>query len=237
MKTKHPIFWSTLATISLWMAIIMFGLVFLRNCSRPQFFTVSMADDGLTTEILERKGTVDWTQLQVDSLNIIHLASGIDSIGYAAMRNRVLREEMKSGRLMTAEQMSEKITGYYDKLIDVLVALFIIFSVASYFVINNRFRKQYEEDKAEFVKGIRQSLMDSQTLHDDLVNGISTNINRSLVREEDIKSIWEKLSKNDEYFELLASVCDDLTDAAAFKTVILDGDVESDDSETKTEEA
>ena len=153
------------------------------------------------------------------------------------MRNRVLREEMKSGRLMTAEQMSEKITGYYDKLIDVLVALFIIFSVASYFVINNRFRKQYEEDKAEFVKGIRQSLMDSQTLHDDLVNGISTKINRSLVREEDIKSIWEKLSKNDEYFELLASVCDDLTDAAAFKTVILDGDVESDDSETKTEEA
>lgn len=237
MKTKHPIFWSTLATISLWVVIVMFGLLFFRNCSRPQYFTVAMVDDSLATEIIEHKGTVDWAQLQVDSLNIVHLATGIDSAGYGAMRNRILREEIKTGRLMTAEQMSEKITGYYDKLIDVLIALFIIFSVASYFVINNRFRKQYEEDKTEFVKEIRQSLLDSQSLHDDLVNGVSTKINRSLIREEDIKIIWDKLSRNDEYFELLASVCDDLTEAAAAKTVILDGDADIDNKETIIKEA
>jgi polyhydroxyalkanoate synthesis regulator protein len=105
-----------------------------------------MADESLTTEIIERKGVVDWSQLQVDSLNVIHLATKIDSASYMALRGIIMREEMKAGRLMTAEQMSEKITGYYDKLIDVLIALFVIFSIASYFVINNRFKKKYEED-------------------------------------------------------------------------------------------
>ncbi len=140
------LFINVFVSVSIWMLAFLLCTVFLRNCSRPQFFSVSMADESLTTEIIERKGVVDWSQLQVDSLNVIHLATKIDSASYMALRGIIMREEMKAGRLMTAEQMSEKITGYYDKLIDVLIALFVIFSIASYFVINNRFKKKYEED-------------------------------------------------------------------------------------------
>lgn len=51
-------FWSTFISVSIWAVIIMLCLVFLRNCNRPQFFTVSMADDGLVKEIAERRGVV-----------------------------------------------------------------------------------------------------------------------------------------------------------------------------------
>ena len=145
-------FWSIFASISIWAVAIALCLVFLRNCNRPQFFTVSMADESLTKEIVERKGVVEWSQLQVDSLNIVHLACNNDSATYANLRNKILRDEMKAGRLMTAEQMSEKITGYYDKLIDVLIALFILFTIISYFVIRNMSKKEVRDEAREILK-------------------------------------------------------------------------------------
>lgn len=145
-------FWSIFASVSIWAVAIALCLVFLRNCNRPQFFTVSMADESLTKEIVERKGIVEWSQLQVDSLNIVHLACNNDSATYANLRNKILREEMKAGRLMTAEQMSEKITGYYDKLIDVLIALFILFTIISYFVIRNMSKKEVRDEAREILK-------------------------------------------------------------------------------------
>lgn len=217
-------FWGIFASISIWAVAIILCLVFLRNCNRPQFFTISMVDESLTKEIVERKGVVDWSQLTVDSLNLLHLASDIDSASYLALKNNILREEMKAGRLMTAEQMSEKITGYYDKLIDVLIALFVVFSIASYFVINNRFRKKYEEDKAVFVEEIKHSLLDSQSLYDDLVNGISTKIESTLVTEDDIQGLKNQIAKDAENFELLAAIYDDLTEKAASKEEIADDD-------------
>ena len=224
-------FWSIFASISIWAVAILLCLVFLHNCNRPQFFTISMADENLTKEIVERKGVVNWSQLTVDSLNLLHLASDIDSASYLALKNNILREEMKAGRLVTAEQMSEKITGYYDKLIDVLIALFIVFSIASYFVINNRFRKKYEEDKAVFVEEIKRSLLDSHSLHDDLVNGISTKIESSLVTEDDIQGLKDQIAKDAENFELLAAVYDDLTEKAASKEEIADDDSNSEQQE------
>jgi hypothetical protein len=190
-----------------------------------------MVDESLTKEIIERKGVVDWSQLTVDSLNLLHLASDIDSASYLALKNNILREEMKAGRLMTAEQMSEKITGYYDKLIDVLIALFVVFSIASYFVINNRFRKKYEEDKAVFVEEIKRSLLDSQSLYDDLVNGISTKIESTLVTEDDIQGLKDQIAKDAENFELLAIVYDDLTEKAASKEEIADDESNSEQQE------
>jgi len=222
---QRPSFGSVFASISIWVAIFLFMVVFLHHCSRPQFYNLtltSMADSDLTKEVVEHKGVVNWSQLQVDSMNVVHLATNIDSLAFVALRDSVLREEIKAGRLMTAEQMSEKITGYYDKLIDVLIALFVIFSVASYFVINNKFKKQYEDDKAVFVEEIKRSLLDSQSLHDDLVNGISTKIESSLVTEEDLQGIRNDLQKDIENFELLANLYDELTEKAAAREEIDD---------------
>ena len=130
-------FWSVFISVSIWAVIFALCFVFLRNCNRPQFFTVSMAEDSLMKEIAERKGVVDWSQLQVDSTGVVSLAANIDSAYFMAFKNRIFREEVQSGRLLTANQMSEKITGYYDKLIDVLIALFVVFTVVSYFAIRN----------------------------------------------------------------------------------------------------
>lgn len=217
-------FWNIFVSISIWIVGIMLCLVFFRNCSRPQFFTVSMADSSLTKEIVEREGLVNWSQLTVDSLNIVHLTSDLDTSSYRALRNKILREEIKAGRLLTAEEMSEKITGYYDKLIDVLIALFILFSFASYFVINNRFRKQYEDDKKAFSDTIKQSLMQTLPFDSDLVNGIVTKMQNDIVTEDKIQELREKIQKSNDDFALLAEAYDELTEKADSKMEIEDDD-------------
>ena len=223
---KKKNFLSVFCSISIWVVIILLCLVFFHNCTRPQFSTVFIADNNLITELQERKGIVDWSQLQVDSLNIVHLSTNIDSVALVALREKILREEIKTGRLMTTDQMSEKITGYYDKLIDVLIALFILFTVVSYVTINSKFKEKYEEDKATIMEEIKKAIMESNSLHKDLENTITTRISKNTVTEETIHDIREKLSKNDEYFDLLASVCDDLTEDAAQRTEIVNPDEE-----------
>ena len=69
---------------------------------------------------------------------------------------------------------------------------------------------------------IKQSLLDSQSLHDDLVNGISTKIESSLVTEEDLQGIRNDLQKDIENFELLANLYDELTEKAAAREEIDD---------------
>ena len=77
-------FWSIFISVSIWAVIIALCFVFLRNCNRPQFFTVSMAEDSLAKEMVERKGIVDWSQLQVDSTGVVSLAANIDSVSFVA---------------------------------------------------------------------------------------------------------------------------------------------------------
>ena len=88
-------FWNTFISVSVWAIVIMLFIVFLWNTKRPHYFTVSMVDDTLVKEITERKGLVDWSQLQVDSTGVVKLSVGIDSASFIALRENILREEIK----------------------------------------------------------------------------------------------------------------------------------------------
>lgn len=171
-------FWNVFISVSVWAVIIMLCIVFMRNCNRPQYFVVSMADDSLSKDISERKGIVDWSQLQVDSTGTVCLAASIDSASFVAMRENILRDEMKAGRLMTADQMSEKITGYYDKLIDVLIALFVIFTVVSYFAIRNMSKKEVRDEA-------REILQDSSKFKNDVLDVLRGEFDGAYLLHED----------------------------------------------------
>ncbi len=183
-------FWSIFISVSIWAVIIALCFVLLRNCNRPQFFTVSMAEDSLAKEIAERKGVVDWSQLQVDSTGVVSLAANIDSASFMALKNKILREEVQAGRLLTANQMSEKITGYYDKLIDVLIALFVVFTVVSYFAIRNLSKKEVRDEA-------REILQDSSKFKGDVLENLRGEFDGAYL-------------SHDEYDEILRTVQEDI---------------------------
>ena len=183
-------FWSVFISVSIWAVILALCFVFLRNCNRPQFFTVSMAENSLMKEIAERKGVVDWSQLQVDSTGVVSLAANIDSASIMALKDRIFREEIQAGRLLTANQMSEKITGYYDKLIDVLIALFVVFTVVSYFAIRNLSKKEVREEA-------RDILEDSSKFKGDVLENLRGEFDGAYL-------------SHDEYDEILRTVQEDI---------------------------
>lgn len=171
-------FWDTFISVSVWAVVVMLFIVFLWNRNRPHYSTVSMADDTLVKEITERKGLVNWSQLQVDSTGVVRLSAGMDSVSFVALREIILREEIKAGRLMTAGEMSERITGYYDKLIDVLIALFVIFTVVSYFAIRNISKKEVRDEA-------REILQDSIKFQTDVLDVLRGEFDGSYLSHED----------------------------------------------------
>lgn len=176
MEMKN--FWDTFISVSVWAIVIMLFSVCLWNSKRPYYFTVSMVDDTLAKEIIERKGVVDWSQLQVDSTGVVRLSTGIDSASYVALRENILREEIKAGRMMTADEMSERITGYYDKLIDVLIALFVIFTVISYIAIRNLSKKEVRDEA-------REILQDSSRFKTDVLDVLRGEFDGAYLSHED----------------------------------------------------
>lgn len=176
MEMKN--FWNIFISVSVWAIVIMLFSVCLWNSKRPYYFTVSMVDDTLAKEIIERKGMVDWSQLQVDSTGVVRLSTGIDSASYVALRENILREEIKAGRMMTADEMSERITGYYDKLIDVLIALFVIFTVISYIAIRNLSKKEVRDEA-------REILQDSSRFKTDVLDVLRGEFDGAYLSHED----------------------------------------------------
>lgn len=121
---------------------------------------------------------------------------------------------MNAGRLMTADQMSDKITGYYDKLIDVLIALFVLFTVISYFAIRNLSKKEVRDEA-------REILQDSSKFQGDVLETLRGEFDGAYLSHEDYD---EQLKTMQEDIESLKSIREKKrdSDAAAKKeTVVL----------------
>ena len=86
--------------------------------------------------------------------------------------------QIKVGRMMTADEMSERITGYYDKLIDVLIALFVIFTVVSYFAIRNMSKKEVRDEA-------REILQDSSRFKTDVLDVLRGEFDGAYLSHED----------------------------------------------------
>lgn len=171
-------FWNTFSSVSVWAIVIMLFIVYLWNSMRPHYYTVSMVGDALAKEITEHKGMVDWSQLQVDSTGVVRLSTGIDSASFFTLRENILREEIKAGRIMTADEMTERITGYYDKLIDVLIALFVIFTIVSYLAIRNISKKEVRDEA-------REILQDSNRFKTDVLDVLRGEFDGAYLSHED----------------------------------------------------
>lgn len=207
-------FWGAFFSVSLCCILCLFCFIFLFNCTRPQLNSISLIDDTLVKEVEQRKGLVEWSQLRVDSLNSIKLSEKIDSVAFIALRDSIFRMEHQAGRIMTPNELSDSITGYYDKLIDVLIALFILFTFLGYIVVDRRFRQQYESDKEEIKNGLetnlREHLKDSSDFRSGIVSSLKSEVDDVLASHDDVAKLNHSLKEQGEYIELLITSIDEI---------------------------
>lgn len=201
-----------------------FVAIFLVNCKRPYFYKSLIADSELTSKVDMGRGVVRWNQLKTDSLGHISIVASMDSASMQALEDSLLYQEFRKGKLMTIDELSDNITGYYDKLIDILLALFVIFSASSYLVVYYNFKKKFEDDKEEMMKKIAEQLSASSVYQEKVAEALKHRMEDVLVKRDEVDNMAHRLSNNYEDISFLYDMVDNINEISSSKV-----DIEVDD--------
>lgn len=106
---------------------------------------------------------------------------------------------LDSGRIITAEEFASDITGYYSALITVLVGLFILFTLFSYFSLKETFKQQFSEKEDDFKNNIKEIVAEKirdysvrQSILDELMGGVLESMDE---KAENLNKRFKKIEK------------------------------------------
>jgi hypothetical protein len=113
--------------------------------------------------------------------------SNIDTAKYKSEKIALMQELENKGVLLTPQEFTNNIVSYYNTAITILVFLFILFSVISYFQIKVISTKQVQES-------LEQGLKDSITLRELLINAFSGQADDKYSTKDELQEIKDQIS-------------------------------------------
>ena len=102
-----------------------------------------------------------------------------------AINAAFLKKMRKNGELLSSDEFASRITDYYNTLVAVLTALFVLFTIVTYMTIRNKFEGKFEDKAREFEEKARV-LEDTQ--RQKIVDELRSMFNDSKRIDEVIKS-------------------------------------------------
>lgn len=81
------------------------------------------------------------------------------------------------GQLMTSDEFASRITSYYNTLVAVLGVMVAVFTFASYFLVSNFFRSEFERERLEFE---RERLRIVANLEEETIKKVSSTLRDSI---------------------------------------------------------
>ena len=149
-----------------------------------------------------------WTQKTIHIASDTRVFTKADSVYKTGDSKEALLLEMeKEGVLFTAEEFASHITSYYNTLVAVLGVMVAFFTIASFFLVNNFFKNEFEREKLRIIKEldsdtiekIKRLLRDSIETRDAIIESIRGKIEGDFVSndyfdkfDQVIKEIMEK---------------------------------------------
>lgn len=163
---------------------------------------VQAPDSALPVVITENANDVFAESKQVDT----------SAINAAFLQN--MREK---GELLSSGEFASRITGYYNTLVAVLTALFVLFTIVTYLTIRSKFDSKFEEKAKELedkqrqkiVDELRNMLSDSKQLDEVIKSAVGGRIDDSIATQEEIDGISADLET---YGKNILSLTTDLDD-------------------------
>jgi hypothetical protein len=120
--------------------------------------------------------------LKTDSLTCLHIA--------------VLQDLENKGVLLTPQEYTSHISGYYSTLVAFLIGLFVLFTIGSIYGIRVTSRKEIEESKNNIKDELKESLAnemkDSKSFNENLIVAVKENMKDIVITKED--NIWIELN-------------------------------------------
>lgn len=108
-----------------------------------------------------------------------------------------LQEMRKNGELLSTDEFASRITDYYNTLVAVLTALFVLFTIVTYLTIRSKFERKFEDKAKELednqrkkiVEELKSMLSDSKKIDEVIKSAIGGRIDDSMATKEEVDGI------------------------------------------------
>lgn len=147
--------------------------------------------------------TPDTTEVIIVTNNADRLFSESKLVDTLAINAGFLQEMRKNGELLSTDEFASRITDYYNTLVAVLTALFVLFTIVTYLTIRSKFESKFEdkarelEDKQrrKIVEELKSMLNDSKRIDEVINSAIGGSIDDKMPTKEEVDGIIDDVDK------------------------------------------
>lgn len=169
----------------------------------------SFVDTTMTLVITDKAKDVFVESKQVDTL---------------AINTTFLQKMREKGELLSSDEFASRITDYYNTLVAVLTALFVLFTIVTYITIKNKFEEKFEEKAREFderariledkqrqkiVDELRSMLNDSKKIDEVIKSAVGGHVEDQIATKEEVDGLTSDMET---YGNNIASLAINLED-------------------------
>lgn len=150
------------------------------------------------------KSVVDTTQTFVITDNAKDVFAESKQVDTLAINTAFLKKMHENGELLSSNEFASRITDYYNTLVAVLTALFVLFTIVTYMTIRNKFEGKFEDKAREFeekardlenkqrqkiIDELRSMLNDSKKIDEVIKSAIGGHIEDQIATKEEVDDL------------------------------------------------
>lgn len=170
------------------------------------------------------KVLADTTQTLVITDNAKEVFAESQQVDTLAINTAFLQKMRENGELLSSDEFASRITDYYNTLVAVLTALFVLFTIVTYMTIKNKFEAKFEDKAREFeekardledkqrqkiVDELRSMLNDSKKIDEVIQSAVGGHVEDQIATKEEVDGLTSDMET---YGKNIASLAINLED-------------------------
>lgn len=163
------------------------------------------------------KSIVDTTKILVITDNAKDVFAESQQVDTLAINTVFLQKMRENGELLSSDEFASRITDYYNTLVAVLTALFVLFTVVTYMTIKTKFEGKFEdkardlEDKQrqKIVDELRSMINDSKKIDEVIKSAVGGHVEDQIATKEEVDGLTSDMET---YGKNIASLAINLED-------------------------
>ena len=130
-----------------------------------------------------------------------------------------LNKMREKGELLSSDEFASRITDYYNTLVAVLTALFVLFTLVTYITFRSKFEGKFEDKARELdnkqrekiVDELRSMLSDSKKIDEVIQTAIGGRVDDNIAKKEEVDDLSTNVENNLRNIKVLTAKVDDIT--------------------------
>lgn len=161
------------------------------------------------------KDTTKYVIITDKAQTVLAKTKQVDTLAINASFLQKMREK---GELLSSDEFASRITDYYNTLVAVLTALFVLFTLVTYITFKTKFEGRFEdkareiEDKQrqKIVEELRSMLSDSKSIDEVIQTAIGGRIDDNIAKKEEVDDLLINVESNQKNITTVSATVNDI---------------------------